>query len=74
MADLGFPIRMKFIPSLAYSVTRHGPTTEKPPKARGWNWAKALGKTPFNIASTESQGRRLEPSREKYLWEDRTLV
>jgi hypothetical protein len=44
MADLGYPIRMKFIPSLAYSVTRHRPTTERPPKAPGRNWAKALEK------------------------------
>ena len=44
MADLGYPIRMKFIPSLAYSVTRHRPATERPPKAPGRNWAKALEK------------------------------
>ena len=37
MADLGYPIRMKFIPSLAYSVTRHRPTAERPPKAPGRN-------------------------------------
>jgi hypothetical protein len=44
MSDLGYPIRMKFIPSLAYSVTRHRPTAERPPKAPGRNWAKALEK------------------------------
>ena len=44
MSDLGYPIRMKFIPSLAYSVTRHRPTTERPLKAPGRNWAKALEK------------------------------
>jgi hypothetical protein len=44
MADLGYPIRMKFIPSLAYSVTRHRPTAERPPKAPGRNWTKALEK------------------------------
>jgi hypothetical protein len=44
MADLGYPIRMKFIPSLAYSITLHRPTTERPPKAPGRNWAKALEK------------------------------
>ncbi|KAH7333194.1 hypothetical protein BKA65DRAFT_507364 [Rhexocercosporidium sp. MPI-PUGE-AT-0058] len=42
MSNLGYPIRMKFIPSLAYSVTRHRPTTKRPPKAPGRNWAKAL--------------------------------
>jgi hypothetical protein len=37
MSDLGHLIRMKFIPSLAYSVTRHRPTTERPLKAPGRN-------------------------------------
>jgi hypothetical protein len=35
---------MKFIPSLAYSVTRHRPLIERPLKAPGYNWAKALEK------------------------------
>ncbi|TVY18693.1 hypothetical protein LARI1_G006121 [Lachnellula arida] len=30
--------------SLTYSVTRHRPTTKRPPKAPGRNWAKALEK------------------------------
>lgn len=37
MSNLGYPIRMKFIPLLAYSVTRHRPTTERPLKAPGHN-------------------------------------
>lgn len=44
MSDLGYPIQMKFIPSLAYSVTRDRPTTKRPLKAPGQNWAKALEK------------------------------
>ncbi len=44
MSNLGYPIRMKFIPSLAYSVTRHRPTIERPLKAPGRNWAKVLEK------------------------------
>jgi hypothetical protein len=44
MADLGYPIQIKFIPLLAYSITRHRPTAERPPKAPGRNWAKALEK------------------------------
>jgi hypothetical protein len=44
MSNLRYPIRLKFIPSLAYSVTRHRPTTERPLKAPGHNWAKALKK------------------------------
>jgi len=35
---------MKFIPSLAFSITRHRPITERPLKAPGRNWAKALEK------------------------------
>lgn len=44
MSDLGQPIRMKFIPSRAFSVTRHRPTTDRPLKPPGRNWAKALEK------------------------------
>ena len=44
MADLSYLIQMKFIPSLAFSVTRHRPTIERPLKAPGRNWAKALEK------------------------------
>jgi hypothetical protein len=44
MSDLGQSVRMKFIPSLAFSITRHRPITEMPLKAPGRNWAKALEK------------------------------
>ncbi|KAH8204826.1 hypothetical protein TruAng_001015 [Truncatella angustata] len=44
MSDLGHPIRMKFIPSLAFRVTRHRPATERPLKPPGRNWSKALEK------------------------------
>jgi hypothetical protein len=44
MSDLGQPIRMKFIPSIAFSVTRHRPTTDRPLKPPGRNWTKALEK------------------------------
>ncbi|KAH8586003.1 hypothetical protein B0O99DRAFT_464863, partial [Bisporella sp. PMI_857] len=47
MSNLGYPIRMKFIFSLAYSVTRNRPTTDRPFKAFGRNWAKALEKRHF---------------------------
>jgi hypothetical protein len=42
ISNLEYPIQMKFIPLLAYSVTRHQPTTERPLKAPDYNWAKAL--------------------------------
>jgi len=42
MSDLGYPIRMKFIPSIAFSVTRQRPAAERPLKPPGRNWTKAL--------------------------------
>jgi hypothetical protein len=35
---------MKFIPAIAFRVTRHRPTTDWPLKPPGRNWAKALEK------------------------------
>ena len=38
MSDLAYlRVRIKFIPSLAYSVTRHRPTSKRPLKAPGRN-------------------------------------
>ena len=65
MSDLEQPIRIKFIPSIAFSVTRQRPTTDRPLKPPG---------PPFSTQSEKSEGVRLEPSREKYLWEGHTLV
>ena len=42
MSQLGQPVRMKHIPSIAFSATRQRPTSERPPKPPGKNWAKAL--------------------------------
>jgi len=44
MSELGQPIRVKFIPSIAFSVTRHRPTTDRPLKPPDRDWAKALEK------------------------------
>jgi hypothetical protein len=44
MSDLGQLIRIKFIPSIAFRVTRHRPTTDRPLKPPGRNWTKALEK------------------------------
>ncbi|KAH7033956.1 hypothetical protein B0J12DRAFT_582525, partial [Macrophomina phaseolina] len=38
------PIRIKFIPSLAFSVTRQRSTTDKPIKPPGKNWPRAFEK------------------------------
>ncbi|KFY83605.1 hypothetical protein V500_10028 [Pseudogymnoascus sp. VKM F-4518 (FW-2643)] len=44
MYDLGQPIRIKFIPSLAFSITRQRPEVDRPLKPPGKNWTKALEK------------------------------
>ncbi|EMR88324.1 hypothetical protein BcDW1_3031 [Botrytis cinerea BcDW1] len=44
MSDLGQPIRMKFIPFIAFRVTHHRPPTNRPLKPPGRNWTKALEK------------------------------
>ena len=44
MSNLGQPVRMKFIPSLALSVARQRSTTNKPIKPPGKNWARAFEK------------------------------
>ena len=42
MSDLGQPVQIKFIPSIAFSVTRQRPTKDRPLKPPGRNWPKAL--------------------------------
>jgi hypothetical protein len=42
MAELGTPVRIKCIPSIAFSSTRHRPLPDRPLKPPGKNWAKAL--------------------------------
>jgi hypothetical protein len=44
MSNLGQPVRIKFIPSLAFSVARQRSTTNKPIKPPGKNWARAFEK------------------------------
>ena len=44
MSNLGQPVRIKFIPSLAFSVARQRSTTDKPIKPPGKNWARAFEK------------------------------
>jgi len=42
MADLGTPIRIKYIPAIAFSATRHRSEADRPVKPPGPNWSKAL--------------------------------
>jgi hypothetical protein len=46
MSDLGQPVRIKYIPSLAFSVARQrsNVTTDNPIKPPGKNWARAFEK------------------------------
>lgn len=42
MSDFGTPVRIKYIPSIAFSVTRHRLEADRPVKPLGKNWAKAF--------------------------------
>ena len=42
MSNLSQPVRMKHIPSIAFSAIRWRPTPDRLPKPPGKNWAKAL--------------------------------
>ncbi|KAF2869017.1 hypothetical protein BDV95DRAFT_453793, partial [Massariosphaeria phaeospora] len=54
MSDLGQPVRIKFIPSLAFVATRQRPATQRPLKPPGKNWAKA-----FETRHPEMASRRV---------------
>lgn len=42
IAELGTPVRIKYIPSLAFNATRHRPEADRPVKPPNKNWAKAF--------------------------------
>jgi hypothetical protein len=42
IANLGQPMRMKYIPSIAFSTTRQRPLSDRSPQPPGKNWAKAF--------------------------------
>jgi hypothetical protein len=44
MSDLAQPVRIKYIPSLAFSIASQRSTTDKPPKPPGKNWTRAFAK------------------------------
>jgi hypothetical protein len=44
MSALGTPMRIKYIPSIAFTVTRGRPEPDRPLKPPGKNWAKSLEK------------------------------
>jgi hypothetical protein len=54
MSDLGQPVRIKFIPFLAFCVTRQRPERDQPPKPLNKNWARA-----FERRHLDTQARRV---------------
>ena len=54
MSDLGQPVRIKYIPSLAFSLTCRRSTTDKPIKPPGKNWARS-----FEIRQPQLKSRRV---------------
>lgn len=54
MSDLGQPVRIKHIPSLAFSITENRPEKDRPLKPPGKNWAKA-----FELRHPETRARRV---------------
>ena len=44
MSDLGHPVRIKYIPYIAFGATRYRPAPSRPANPPGKNWAKALEK------------------------------
>lgn len=44
MSALGTPVRIKYIPSIAFTVTRGRPEPNRPLKPPGKDWAKSLEK------------------------------
>jgi hypothetical protein len=44
MSNLGTPVRIKYIPAIAFSVARGRPEPDRPLKPPGKNWAKSLEK------------------------------
>jgi len=42
ISDLGNPMRIKFVPSLAFVIARQRSTTEKPINPPGKNWAQGF--------------------------------
>jgi hypothetical protein len=42
MSDLGCPVRVKFLPSLAFSIARRRATTDRAMKPPNKNWSKTF--------------------------------
>ncbi|KAL9607328.1 MAG: hypothetical protein Q9167_007749 [Letrouitia subvulpina] len=51
---MGYPVRIKYIPEIAFRATQHRPASERPLKLPGKNWAKS-----FKGRHPELQARRV---------------
>jgi hypothetical protein len=56
MSNLGQPIRIKFIPPIAFSITRQRPVSERPLKPPGRNWPKAFEKRHSELLARRDKG------------------
>jgi hypothetical protein len=55
MAELGAPVRIKYIPSIAFSSTRYRPLPDRPLKPPGKNWVKALEKRHLELVARRAK-------------------
>jgi Tc5 transposase DNA-binding domain len=55
MSDLARPVRIKYIPSLAFSIARQRSITDKPPKPPGRNWARAFEKRHLELKARRNK-------------------
>jgi hypothetical protein len=61
MSDLGNPVRIKFLPSLAFSIARQrSTTTNKAIKPPGKNWAQGLEKRHLALKSMDGFNENME--------------
>jgi hypothetical protein len=68
MSDFGQLIQIKYISSIAFSITRQRPAADRPLKLPGRNWAKAL-ETRYLILGARRVGARDWKSHEKNISE-----
>lgn len=67
ISDLGNPIRIKFLPSLAFSIARQRSLTDRAIKPPGKNWAHAFEKRHPALESRRVRAIDWDSAREQYL-------
>jgi hypothetical protein len=74
MSDLGTPVRMKDIPSIALSVTRGRPEPDRPLKSPGKNWAKSLEKRHSELEARKIKALNWDRHEKNIFSKNRTSV